>query len=150
MKRKFVTGLTIAVITIMVMFAGCVEEGITPTPITTSPMETITPTEITRIDAIDLAIEFDENEIAAEQKYKGKIIEVEGMITDFGIDILDKPYLTLAGIDEYGLTDIACYFPSEAATELATLAKWDEVIVRGECRGKTMHVMLKNCELVKE
>ena len=53
-----------------------------------------------KISASRLYKEYDANEIAADQKYKGKIIEVTGVIRDIGNDIMNNAYVTLAG-DEY-------------------------------------------------
>lgn len=41
------------------------------------------------ISAVDLWNAYDENEVSADQKYKGKQLEVTGSIDDIGKDILD-------------------------------------------------------------
>ena len=60
------------------------------------------------ITASKLYKEYNANEIAADEKYKGKIIEVTGVIRDIGNDIMDNAYITLVGDEYFG--DIQCYF----------------------------------------
>ena len=163
MNLKWLLFLIVASI---VLITGCIEEPpsipspsptLTPTPTQTPPtIPTPAPTSspipeptYIKIDSFDLAWEFDENVIAAEAKYEGQIIEVSGMITGFGKDVLGNPYLKLEGLDEYGFSDVVCYFPSGARSELAALQKYGEVVVRGECGYFAGHTNLKNCKLIQ-
>ena len=45
---------------------------------------------IIRITALDLIAEYEANEIAADQKYEGTILDITGTIDDFGEDILGR------------------------------------------------------------
>ncbi len=71
------------------------------------------------ISASKLYKEYNENEIAADEKYKGKIIEVTGVIRDIGNDIMDNAYITLVGNEYFG--DIQCYFNEKSV--VAKLSK---------------------------
>ena len=60
------------------------------------------------VSARKLYKEYNANEIAADEKYKGQIIQVTGIIRDIGNDIMDNAYVTLIGDQYFG--DIQCYF----------------------------------------
>ena len=64
------------------------------------------------VSAKKLYKDYNANEIAADEKYKGKIIEVTGVIRDIGNDIMDNAYVTLVGDQYFG--DIQCYFSEKS------------------------------------
>ena len=84
---------------------------------------------------------YSNNEIAADEKYKGKIIQVSGIIRDIGKDLMDDAYITLIGDDFFG--DIQCFFPNKS--DLIYLKKGQRVSVVGYCDGLFLNVLLKNC-----
>ena len=94
-----------------------------------------------KISAIRLYKEYDANEIAADQKYKGKIIEVTGVIRDIGNDIMNNAYITLAGDEYFG--DIQCYFNEKSV--VAKLSKGKRITIIGSCSGLLMNVQMDNC-----
>ena len=85
--------------------------------------------------------EYNANEIAADEKYKGKIIEVTGVIRDIGNDIMDNAYITLVGNEYFG--DIQCYFNEKSV--VASLSKGKRITVMGSCSGLMMNVHLNDC-----
>ena len=93
------------------------------------------------ISASKLYKEYNENEIAADEKYKGKIIEVTGVIRDIGNDIMDNAYITLVGNEYFG--DIQCYFNEKSV--VAKLSKGKRVTVIGSCSGLMINVQINNC-----
>ena len=93
------------------------------------------------ISASKLYKEYNENEIAADEKYKGKIIEVTGVIRDIGNDIMDNAYITLVGNEYFG--DIQCYFNEKSV--VAKLSKGKRITVIGSCSGLMMNVQINNC-----
>tara|TARA_B100000242_G_C42885912_1_gene411063 strand:- start:59 stop:475 length:417 start_codon:yes stop_codon:yes gene_type:complete len=93
------------------------------------------------ISASKLYKEYNENEIAADEKYKGKIIEVTGVIRDIGNDIMDNAYITLVGNEYFG--DIQCYFNEKSV--VAKLSKGKRITVIGSCSGLMINVQINNC-----
>ena len=93
------------------------------------------------VSARKLYEEYNANEIAADEKYKGKIIQVTGIIRDIGNDIMDNAYITLIGDQYFG--DIQCYFREKSI--VAGLSKGNRIIVMGSCSGLMMNVHLNNC-----
>ena len=93
------------------------------------------------ISASKIYKEYNENEIAADEKYKGKIIEVTGVIRDIGNDIMDNAYITLVGNEYFG--DIQCYFNEKSV--VAKLSKGKKITVIGSCSGLMINVQINNC-----
>lgn len=91
---------------------------------------------------------YDQNEVAADEKYKGKKLGVTGVIGDIGKDVFDEPYVSL----NIGyLQNINCYFDEDNNKVISKLRKGQRVTIIGECEGKSItNVILKDCELWNE
>lgn len=103
---------------------------------------------VARITAEQLHEEYDANEVAADLKYKGKVLEVSGEVLSIGRSALDeKPLVTLkAGF----LQSVFCYFDKAHESQLAQLVKGQHIIVRGLCVGVGfVDPELEDCALVQ-
>ncbi len=101
------------------------------------------------ITATALDQEFDDNELAAELKYKGKTLVVSGAIKRITRD--DRPgkvTIELSGTPE---STVDCHFDRANQGDLGALVVGQDVTIRGRCRGKVhSYVMLETCALVSE
>jgi hypothetical protein len=97
-----------------------------------------------RVNAKELYDEYKANEVAADQKYKGKVVIVAGTVKDIRKDLMDRPYIL---IGESELLGIRCTFVSKDSSPIAHLQKGQRVSVKGKVSGKVMDVMLKECSL---
>ena len=104
-----------------------------------------TPTEkaVLNVRANDLVKAYESNEVAADEKYKGKLVKVSGRIESIGKDLLDNPYVVLGG--EGMLDGVQCTFPDKASSrgELAKLNKGESVNITGVCEGLMGNVHVK-------
>jgi len=103
------------------------------------PIETTAP---------DLFGDFDANSIAAESRYKGKMVQVRGRIVSIGKEILGAPYVVLGNGDEFSPFGVQCIFPRDKHG-LESVSKGQVVTVRGKCRSKLGNVLVDHCELVR-
>jgi len=94
-----------------------------------------------------LVAEYEANEIAADRKYKGKMVQVSGIVESIGKDILDTMYVTLDSGQEFGITHVQCYFDNSAESYLSSLQKGRSVVITCRCDGKFGNVLLKDCDL---
>ncbi len=99
-------------------------------------------------NAPQLYNEYKSNEIAADAKYKNRVIMVVGMVDKIGKDILDKPYIVLWS-DKYSITVVQCYIQQSEMNMASDLKKGDYVSCKGKCTGKFMNIMLENCLVQK-
>ena len=98
-------------------------------------------TPVLSVNSKTLYKDYSNNEIAADDKYKGKIIQVTGTIRDIGNDIMDDAYVTLIGDEFFG--DIQCFFSDKS--NLVDVKKGQRITVVGYCDGLFLNVLLKNC-----
>ncbi len=104
------------------------------------PISSDTTAEVS-VNSKKLFSDYSNNEIAADDRYKGKIIQVSGTIRDIGNDLMDEAYITLIGDEFFG--DIQCFFPDKS--NLVNVKKGQKVSVVGYCDGLFMNVILQNC-----
>jgi hypothetical protein len=97
------------------------------------------------ITASQLYKEYEANGVAADQKYKGKVLSVSGVVNNIDRDILDKIYVTIKGDEYFG--DIQCYFAESHVNAAAQLSKGQKITVKGKCDGKLVNVKLDGCTM---
>lgn len=100
------------------------------------------------ISAVALIREYDSNEIAADQRYKGKKLVVEGVVDDIGKDVLDTMYVTLAGPED-SFRSVQCFFSDGHENTLAQLGRGQYLRAIGRCDGVFGNVLLKDCRLLQ-
>lgn len=100
-----------------------------------------------RTTARKLCGDYEANAIAADEKYKDKILSVSGVVTDMNHGAMGELYLILSGDpdNEFSITNIQCYFSEDYAKRIARIQKGQIVTVKGKCEGKLMNVLLKEC-----
>jgi len=99
------------------------------------------------VTAIQLMDEYSENEIAADLKYKGKVIVVSGKVTGRAKDLLSQIYIALyaGGM----LFSVQCFFSDKDASEVAEVQMGSVVKIRGKVDGKFGNVILNGCRIVQ-
>lgn len=124
------------------------ETSATPTSVSPSPSPTIEYIEIT---ATELIIAYDENEIAADNKYKNQMLKVSGTVGSIGKDILlDTPYVTLKYEGEgYIFSSAQFFFDKNNTDDIAELREGDTVMIIGKCDGLTFNVILRKCDVIE-
>lgn len=93
-----------------------------------------------RVNAADFYAEFEESEEAANTRYQNKIVEIVGEVE--GVDSSDEglPVITLK-TDGFGT--IKCTMESELSSdELNDIAINSTLIIRGECQGMLLDVLI--------
>lgn len=108
--------------------------------------------EFIKISAVDLFKQYEENQVKADKDLKGKWVEINGSILDFGKDMLtDEPNVKLdVNKDDMGLSAVECTFRDTHTDEIAEMSKGQEVTLRGKVEGKpVLNVIVHYCELVK-
>ena len=88
---------------------------------------------------------YEANEVAADEKYKGKKLAITGIIGNIGKDVLDNPYIAFK---ENHLQGVTCYFSDVNNKVISQLSKGQDVTVVGKCGGLTLtNVVIKDCKL---
>jgi len=102
-------------------------------------------------NSIEIGMHYDQNEIAADMKYKGKEIIVTGIVEDIGRDIFGSMYVNLITASQKTLS-VQCFFDNSQQGEVSGIEKFGEVTIRGKCVGKLGianfgSVVIKGCRI---
>lgn len=89
------------------------------------------------ISAAQLLRDYEAGEIAANNKYKNRILDIGGRIADIGKDATGIPYIALGAENRNASRVIRCLFAAEDARKLERLSKGDDISIRGKCDGMT-------------
>ena len=107
------------------------------------------PLLVSAISPAQLWTAFNENEVAAEDQYKGKIVSIKGKISEITTSMTGYPQLTFS-FGSYGMHQVHCEFPKDARPDIAKLKKRQEVVIAGKCGGMVMKsVFLRSCRVVQ-
>jgi hypothetical protein len=101
-----------------------------------------------RVSALELISAYKDNEVAADERYKGGVLEVSGMTDSIGKDILDTMHVVLKGGGEFEFRGVQCSFDDKHKGSLANLSKGQFITIRGKCEGLMGNVQLRECEIV--
>jgi hypothetical protein len=103
------------------------------------------PPEVTT-SAAQLSHDYEANEVAADARYKGKIVQVTGTVDSVGKDITDTMYVSLNGGDQYQIIGLVqCFFSASHQSQLAQMQKGMMVTVKCKCDGKFGNILMKGC-----
>lgn len=91
-----------------------------------------------KISSYQLYSAYENNEISADAKYKGKYLEISGVIDDIGKDLMDNMYITLKGSSFLG---IQVFFNDEDASVVGSLSKGRSISVVCRVDGLMGNVM---------
>ena len=98
-----------------------------------------------RITAVNLDSAYHSGEAAADRKYKGMILEIEGDV----VAISRIPVRVQLEGARLGYR-VDCRFPRDRTGQLDGLVPGQTVTIRGRCAGEEGHVTLKSCVLIKK
>jgi hypothetical protein len=104
------------------------------------------------VPAAQLLAEFQADPAAADQKYKGKYLEVSGVVERGGKQGGHTPFVVLHGGDERPALRVECFFSFEDEEDEGRIERFGKgrpVTVRGEYDGRVSNVQLRECVLVK-
>jgi hypothetical protein len=92
---------------------------------------------------------YDGNAIAADAKFKGKTIEVSGVVQSIGKDILSHAYIGLSGGGDFHIMVVQCYLDDAALPAAAEVQKGQSLRLIGKFDSKFGNILLKKCEILK-
>ena len=101
------------------------------------------------VSAYEIYQAYEANEVAADLKYKEKIIQVSGVVESIGTDFMDTIYVSLSVGDEYEISSVQCFFADSHKADAASLSKGQRVTIKGLGDGYLMNVLIRGCTLVK-
>jgi tRNA_anti-like len=97
------------------------------------------------LSANELYNEYKANEVAADAKFKGKVVVVSGTIDSIGKDLMDQAYVVIGG--KGFLDGVQCTFTKGEESSVARLSKGQHVTIKGEVAGKMGNVLVNKSSL---
>jgi hypothetical protein len=99
------------------------------------------------VDAEELFGDYKSNEVAADNKYKGKTLLVTGTVDKIAKGLGDGIYVTLRGDrGRFSIGNVQCMFGDKNGTVTEEFRKGQGVMLSGRCKGKFGNVILQDCK----
>ena len=100
------------------------------------------------ISASELINAYKENEVKADKMYKGKIVEVNGIVDGINSGIDDKAIVILSDGDEFSFNNIQCCIDDENQDKACELEKGQNVTIIGKADGEIIgEPVIKDCKI---
>ncbi len=101
------------------------------------------------VSAAQLIADYGSNQVAADNKYKGPVLQVNGLLDSVNKDILGNPYIVIkASLDSFN--SVQCAFAQGQESQLSALQHGDQIVVQGEINNYILgSPMLSNCSLIQ-
>jgi hypothetical protein len=100
-----------------------------------------------KISAGQLCREYNANIVNADERYKGKVLEVTGQVKLVSKERIGRITVELGSRDD----SVDCDFGSSTRSELAGIENGQTVTIRGKCKGvdrRSKYVVLGSCKMV--
>lgn len=109
-----------------------------------------TPEVALTVTASKLTADYKDNEVAADAKYKDKLLEISGTVDTIGKDVLDTPYISFQTDNQYEIINrIQCMFGKNDIAALSSVTKGQKITLRGTGGGKLGNIVVNGCTIVK-
>ncbi len=144
-RHKILTGIGgfFLFFTMVSALGGPKEGQSTATAETETTIEVVE--EVTTVTASQLFSDYKGNQVAADEKYKGKTIEISGTISTIGKDLFDTMYVSLKTGDIIGT--VQCMLEDSELEKAATLTQGQQITLTGEKPDYLMNVIVRNCKI---
>jgi hypothetical protein len=101
--------------------------------------------QILQTDIREILSAYKNNEVGADNRYKGKQIQVTGVVDDIKKDLFGSLYVTLGTGAQFEIPQIQAFFDDSMNNQLAQLTKGQQLTVVCRVDGLMMNVLAKNC-----
>lgn len=147
-------GIAIGILAILVVFfifilaiAGSDDTDGESTSPKQSVSQTTTEEATIEVSVEQILKEYEENEVSADNKYKGKKVAITGIVDSVGKDVFDDTYIKIGTGAQYEAFGAQCYIADTQFERTAELKPGDRITVVGYVRDYSLNVVLKDCEI---
>lgn len=138
--------ISIIVLIALVVIIGMMSGGDNNDQPANNTVETATLDEpLIVVSAREIASDYDDNEVAADQKYKGKILEVSGIVASIDSSVGDQAIVQLVGKNEF--QTVSTQGNNDFTQYATTLKKGQNIVLICKGDGEVIGFpQLKNCQ----
>ncbi|CAB3952783.1 OB-fold protein [Achromobacter piechaudii] len=108
------------------------------------PQTLVEASSIPTLSAAELFRIYDENEVAADLKFKGRLVRVEGKVESINVSFSGEPYISLE-VPGHFLSGVRLNFSKAAMPHLAKVNKGAVIQVTCEARGMVLRSPYLSC-----
>lgn len=101
-----------------------------------------------KVNIDTLLADYGTNEVGADQKYKGHVIETTGVLQAIKKDIADAPFVLLSSGGDLAVPSFQCALSSAGARQAASMSPGQRVVVQGKVAGLMLNVQAQDCIFV--
>lgn len=98
-----------------------------------------------QVDIRQLLGDYKGNEVAADNRYKGNLVEVTGIVGDIKKDIMDNLYVTLGTGKQFEIPQVQAFFDDSMNNQLGSLRQGQRLTVVCTIKGLMMNVLGEDC-----
>jgi len=147
-KHKIITGILVLLV-IGIIGSSLNKSNSIKTVENSLPGNSVKETQVIeppiKITAVELVKAYEENEVKADQTYKGKTAIITGTIKDIGV-MFSQTFVTLSSGKEFSISDIQCFFTDQTQIDkVAKLSKGSQLTVQCKIDGKSLNVSVRDC-----
>ena len=100
-----------------------------------------------RLTAAELYRAYDQDEVAAKIKYKGKLVELRGKYIGSGVS--GGTSYALLDVPGNAVFTVQCFFPESKEAQIPKLRKGEQVVLKGVVSHKFGNVFLNDCAVIR-
>ena len=100
---------------------------------------------IIQVNIGQILSDYEHNEVAADNKYKGKLVQVSGHVTRIKKDLFDNLYITLGTGEAFEVPEFQAFFDDSMNDVLGQISKGSFLTVTCRVEGLMMNVIGKEC-----
>lgn len=102
------------------------------------------------IKAKEILKAYEENEVGADQKYKGKIVQISGVVDTVGKGMFDSSFVTVGSGKPYEFRLIQCGIEKSEESVVANMKPKQKITIKGRVTGLFGNIGIDDCVVVPE
>ncbi|WP_019693682.1 OB-fold protein [Pseudomonas fluorescens] len=91
--------------------------------------------------------DYKNNEVAADNRFKGRLVRITGTVGDIKKDITNSLYVTIGTGAAFELPMAQAFFDDSMSQQLGQLRKGQKITATCRVKGLMMNVLLEDCEM---
>lgn len=141
-KSKVISFVWMALVLVLYSYGSGskgVESNHSPSPVAAAPRQAML------VNIQEILSAYTNNEVGADNKYKGNIVQVSGIVGDIKKDLMDNLYVTLGTGKIFEIPMIQAFFDDSMNSQLGQLRKGQKLTIVCRINGLMMNVLAKDC-----
>ena len=137
------------IVAAVLLFGGRKDQPSATQPADAKPAPVVLPGPAIEASATDMLVMFKDKQAEAEEKYKGRVVDVTGSVFQKGDNLAGERAITLEGGTQSKFAGVRCVFPPANYFQLDEVERGENVTIRGRFDALVSDVVLRDCAVLK-